>query len=500
MLEEMIRNKEVILRAAAAAKWKTDRATQYVDRRLGGDQRIYDKRNMFNLAALIIDVSGVPENEREEYFDREVEKIFDAYEGLSDRKPIIKSMYDNVCTDENIDWSDERQVERLLTSIQINQALSTMAQDFPADMLALYPTHEERRRVDNIVAESDMFYMRISGQLVQLDFKAEIEELIPIGLTQKGCTYGSPSNQVETEIGRAVNTADANGSDTIILDSTVNENSKNYFFGKPIAMYHSSVDGVFDEDEYAKNYFKLLASGCKHSALEQLMINTVERADDEAEFDSGSLLFINGKSINDLRNELRANNRERGNFYVENLLGKMFRDALTDGKSVVSLMRMDYSADGKISFKHQDVKADLDKLNKVDREENHHNIFRRFLDWTGIWKIQRFPTNAQRDAAQAKLKNDPKIQNALRAAEDNVVKIYNSIRQDRAGAKNLVHTIPKLERVEAEPSRQIEEPTTSKDAVREHIPGIELDNEKNVSVEPPKEINAQVTTKEPQTK
>ena len=498
MINEIIRNKEVLLRAAKSANWKTSRATQCVDRRFGGKQLPYDKRNIFNLAALSIKMDNIPDAEREAYFDSEVEKIIDAFEGLTDIKPYMEKLYSMVAVDENIDWSDEAQVENMFISLQTNQAISTMAPDFPKETIELYQTHEEIKRIDGLICKSDMLYFKVGELLMQTDFYDQINKLIPIGLI-KGGFYGTPTTKMEIEVTERVLNETANRNGTILLDAAINDHAKKFFFGKPVEMYNPYDNTLYNEDQYAKDYLSALEFAARHSSIEQLTIKTLNKGDEDCEFDYHSLLRINGKSLSELRQDLK---REK-NLYGENAefaLGKMLRNALTDGKSLVTMTRLTPSADGRMRIEHKELKVDLDRLNEIDRKENHYNFFRRWLDKIGWWKIQRFPTNARRDANQEKLKNDPKYQSSMRALEDKVEEIYNGINPKDVGAKSLVTAIPKITREEAIPAQQLGEQVASNEGQREQVVGIELENEKKIPLEPVKESDDKVLTNEIKTK
>lgn len=495
MIEQMRRNREAILNAARSANWKTKRAIQCVDKRLAGEQRVYDKRNIFNLAALTIDLRDVPVDRKEEYFDAEVEKIIDAYEGKTDIKPYIEKLYNTIAVSYDIDWSDERQVENLLVSVQTNQALSTMTSDFPKASIELYKTKEDVRRIDNIVCRSDVMSSKLCGMMMQLDFRNELNTLISVGLTE-GSYYSSITTRVEEEVTEAVLNATEAGNNTVMLDATVNDLAKDFFFGRTIDTLNPNNGFPYTQNQYAKDYLTALEFAQRHSAIEQMTVTAVKSGDDEADFNYGSMLRINGKSVTELRQELNRKTYREGED-ADTELGKMIRNALTDGKSVVTMTRLTPSADGKMRIDHQELKVDLDKLNEIDRKETKYNFFRRFLDRVGIWKIQRFPTNAEREAKQLKVKNSPEYQKSMRALENDVFKFYNGINPKRVGAKSIVNAIPKIERdnnvtLEKQPVEQVNTNNTE----RELVVGIKLEAENKVQVEPMKENTEKVLTNE----
>jgi hypothetical protein len=126
--------------------------------------------------------------------------------------------------------------------------------------------------------------------------------------------------------------------------------------------------------------------------------------------------------VEEKKDELRNNGGAR---MPENIIaGKAFRDALCAG-SVISVMRPNMLPGGKVAFSYQEVKVNLDKLNELERNEKH-NVFRRILDYFGIWKIQpKYPSNEQREAMQAEFKSSAEYRNSMKAAEKKFIDTYN---------------------------------------------------------------------------
>jgi hypothetical protein len=228
----------------------------------------------------------------------------------------------------------------------------------------------------------------------------------------------------------------------------------------------------------------------RHSTVEQTIVNTVQSCDEEENFYYEDMLFINGRSITELRDEWKKKNPHYELYYdPDKAMGQMIRDALTDGKSMVTMARMSLDANGEMRFNHKEIKVDLDALNKIDREQTHYNPIRRFLNWVGIWKIQRFSTNAERDARQAKVKNSSKFQNTLRAHEKKVLDTYNNVDPKKVETKPLKQQFPKITHGENTVEKQTEVKLLDNSSLREPIINIVLDKtEKDIPIEQPKEI------------
>ena len=94
----------------------------------------FDVRHPTDIASLIIDTTGVPENERDAYFLKQTEQITRAFYTLDEKtnlpypeaiKPYIKMVYDKMTCDMNINWDSVEEVENLLATIQASQSFAT---------------------------------------------------------------------------------------------------------------------------------------------------------------------------------------------------------------------------------------------------------------------------------------------------------------------------------------------------------------------------------------
>jgi hypothetical protein len=228
-----------------------------------------------------------------------------------------------------------------------------------------------------------------------------------------------------------------------------------------------------------------------------MMFKTIKDADPDLDFGYQSLLCINGKPVEQIVNEMCRKMNATSRASVEPIVGKLLRDALTDGKSVVTLSRIGYTLDGRVKFNHQEIKADLNSLNEADRRESRYNFIRRFLDKHGIWKIQKYPTNESRDARQQKVKESESFKRSLQAIENRALNIYNNINAEKKSEGHLVHIIPKL-RLDESNEKRTGDPSVEKETVRTSMGKIDLGgNETCVTVEPQKGAPETVTEKDP---
>ena len=446
-------NSEALRRGFERAKWKQEATLEYFKnanyrKEIGFS---FDFRDMYSVIPLIIDISGVwdrSEEEKKEYFISELKKIEAAFitpgpvKGMPDPrrvKPYIRQMYDTILTDESsIDWDNEADIENMFCSLSTTQAIGTMMEKFPKEIIELYPTKEESKELDIISAKSYFTSEKLRNALVVFD----VDLLKDLGLGSQRSE--DLSSLLDADVVLAFADATTNGSDVAVIDLTKSVVAKKFFLGNPFSIENISNDpnepaGQYTDNEAARHYLESITRTSTKSAIEYMTVKAVQN--DESYTDA-SFLFINGKPVQELIDE-KVNNENMRGMHARIAVGKMLRDAMTDGKSVVSLMRPLITADGKASFTHQEIKVDLDELNRIERKENH-NAFRRFLDYIGLWKLQpKFATNDNRDARQAEEKNKPEYKAALRAAEERFVKTYNEVALNKP-TDRLLGSIPHI--------------------------------------------------------
>ena len=477
------KHREIIIKAAEAVAWKKSRAEEIKVKRLAGMMpRPYDDRNISELAHMLIDLDGVPEDEKEAYFDAEVEKLIDAFEGKADITPYAKKLFDLAVTDlEDIDLTNQKDVERAFATIKNSQAHANFFRDFKKQIFSIYKTHDEIEKLDAKIGKAYMVYFKLGEALNKAGLGDEVDKFLSIGLNpQKGMI--TDFTLVKADVCSAVHEAVMSGnSGEVVIDPIASDKSKKFFLKQDIAIEDAYGD-LFTDDTYAAEYISGLAQTAQNTSVEQLMYSNLGGAHTDMYKD---LLFINGKSFAQITEELTA---KHGAFGVEARAGKLLRDALVDGKSAVTLLRTSYTPEGTVKFTHQQIKVDLDKLNEVDRKETKYNFIRRFLHDRGIWKIQKYPSNASRDKKQAKTLEKTNHTGALRAAENKILEKYATLPSDPADKNNLPAIIPSLTRVENMPEKQ-------NIVDREPLPGIDLNEPKPTTVEPQKQIESKTLGK-----
>jgi len=453
----------------------------------------FDVRHPTDIAALVIDVSNVPESEQDDYIRQQAEEIAKAFFTVDTNtnrpypeaiKPYIKKVYDKMAVSTNIDWNDPMAVERIIATYKASQSFATLVKDFPDFVFDLYPDVADIRRIDVLSAKSSLIVN--DAQIAWDDnpdpYNEGEEKSESFAMFSR---YGSLDNRLMSELGHPVFDARIADSDVIMLDAVASDLTKRHFLG--VEFEEQIGNNSYNSDEYAKMYLEKLANNHMRTSIEQFSSFAIATATDDGSMFDYERVFINGKSIRQTISELQ-NEQQMSGFNAQITAGKMLRNALTDGKSVVTMMQVVNAKDGKVEFRHQEIKVDLNKLNKVDKQESNYSGFRRFLDKIGIWKIQKFKSNEARDAAQAKTKNNPDFKKALRAAEDRYMEMYNSEETQKFMERRnpeMAAAFSKFSRAdEVNKSNQLENAPVSTDSVRTPVTRIDLEETKNVEIQP----------------
>ena len=484
---------QAVRKAADMQRWAE--ATQ---NRLGKNPAMsYDQRNLYSLAMLVIDLDNIPEADQEGYFISEYEKmhsVFDtAHPDTPNKpdpeaiKPYIKKMYDNVLTDLSvIDYNDPKQIQKVLFTMLSTQMLATMVQDFPNECMELYPTREDKKRIDAISAKA--YGVQLEARVIM-----SYEGLDDVGKHFR--TIGpnkqeSTAQMLQSELIHTVFDSTLRGNDLIEIDPTKSELASKFFLKKPFEVQDNIGGEIepFTDEDYGKYYAEHLADSLMNTSFEYLLfIPSATASDTMSERD---VLLINGKPMQKLSEELRNSGLNYDD--ANKAVGKALRDALLQGDPV-TLVSSSYTNDGKLAFHNKDIRVDLDKLNALDRAE--HNIFRRALDKVGLWPIpKKYPTNEARDAKLAAILADPNSehQKEVKAIENEYIRSYNSLNRNKSSYKGCANVITTLVRDEAAVANQPGERVNDNEVKREPIVGINLNAEKELPVEPSKKADEKV--------
>ena len=494
---KMFSNTEALQRGNDRAKWKQEMTLNYFR---GANYRKetgfgFDFRDMYSLIPLIVDMSSVidqPEEVQKEYFISELKQIEDAFvfskgpvPGMPDPeriKPYLRRMYETIATNYDIDWDNEASIDNLFCSILAQQAIGTMVEKFPRQVFELYPTKEESARLDNISLTS---YANISNLRNMI---AKTNPDLLRNIRASAVNSESHGSNVESELNLAFSKATMDGSNIAVIDPSKSQITKMHFLGDkfsvndltPLDPTDPTSVTKYTSEEADIHYLDFMLNVAGKTINEYSVTNSVTNgnASKQAEF-----LFINGKSVQELIEETQQQNENMNSYQAKMAVGKMLREAMTDGKSIVTLMRPTLTPEGKVSFRHQEVKVDLDKLNKIERYEKH-NAFRRALDYVGLWKLKpKFASNDARDAMQAEMKNQAEYKNAIKSAEDKFIRDYNETAKSQATHNNFLKAFPEITREENVNENQLE--VNEPEQVRESIVVNEvIEAERNIAREP----------------
>lgn len=476
-----------------------------VQKELGKNPEIkYDHRDLYTLAMLTIDLSGVPEAEQESYFKAEYRKIHDAFDTPDPNnpershpdlvKPYIKKMFDclNPPDLSRVDYNDPKQIQQIITTMLITQMLAIKVKEYPEQATELFPTHEDKRRIDALSAKAYAMQLEARNEMSYAGLDSIGDHFSTIGRAKQQ----SHSQMVQANLINKVFDSTLEGSDLVTLDPAADDLTTKFFMGEEFTAIQDAGHGPeeFNKDLYGRAMIDQLGEAMMYTSFEyQIGKPALENSDT---YDKSDVLIINGKPLSTILREYNAEYGVPGKFYMA---GQFLREALLKGEPV-TLISTSFDNEGGYKFQNKDIrldldKLDLDKLNAKDRYENY-NIIRRALDTIGLWRIpKKYPSNKERDEMRAKLQaaGNSAHEDAVKAVEEDMISSYNSLSR-RGTIEGCRRVIPKLTRVEVEPSQ-------SKEPVRENIDfGPTFEKEKITNVEPQKSIDDKVITNEPKVK
>ena len=392
----------------------------------------FDHREISRLISLIVDmgpVEGQTEEAQREYFNeqiRDIEQNFILSNDINTKLPYIRRLYERAATTNDIDWDNPAEIDNLLCSVAAQQMLGTVMERMTAEVMAVFNTKDEVTRLDNISISNYANMMNMQNYLLRHDRR--INEGIEVGANDTE----SYNSRIATAIFLPFAEATKNGSNVVNIDPSKVDVLKKHFLGDEFEIHYDEPVNpndpenkevfhmTYNSNDTSKDFLTSLFSVWSGTVNELLAVRETY-----PEQERNKLLFINGRTVFDLVSEKIQKDgmtSQQANIAV----GKMLRDAMTDGRSIVSLMRPTLIEGGQMSFVHQEVKIDLDALNKMERNEKH-NVFRRALDFVGIWKIKpKFSSNQEREAQQQIMRADETYKQAFKNAENEFIDTFNS--------------------------------------------------------------------------
>ena len=504
-------NLEVARKAAEAANWRFDLAMECESKFVKRTAVKFDTRHLMDLGPLLFDASGIStEEEKKEKFEQMYQQMVEDFYTPSKEdpqrpdneriKPYIEKLFQNVLIDlDDVDWDDEKQVEKVFTTMKATQALGTIVNDFSKAALELFPSHEAMLLVDAYGAKAYQIYQEGRAHVSYAGLDDVLHQSLGGGTLQK-----SSQALFLGEIANTVHGATLSGAEDIVFDPTSSEYMTKYISGEEFTVEDEVLMPgnfmTFNQDDFGRNFLRGIADAYEATSFESVILNTVDGVEvDGKEFNKREFLIINGKPMSDIIAEVGATRGLKGSA-AEEEASKILREAMLDGKSTISLVTPTFTADGKVQFHQKNVKVDLDKLNEQDRMKNYGR-FRRWLHRVGIARIpEKYPNNKTRDENIAATAKDPESAHnkALANLEDRFIKAFNSIERPADTYKGVVNFIPTLTKEEEKPVADMNAFLPKDDDVqREPIPNIKLENTKDIPTEPHKEEEPKTNEKEP---
>ena len=431
----MLSNKVALEAGIDRAAWKLELGAEYFFKEVTYDVAkldFFDHREIRTIAAMLIDISSVAnetEDVKREYYIGKLH-VFEQ-EFLFSKDPeaknrLLKKIYEEIATDIDIDWDNPAEIDHVACSLRVQQVLGTIADKTPQDVLKVYNTVSEAKRLDNISLKNMMNLGVFQNTLVEQCPK-EIASKITAGMNFDGYAY-----RFRNDIINAFVKANEDGTNVATFDPNTSETFKKHFLGDEFDLVFTKrstdplepdamIEEHYTSDDATKNFMEYIYGISSGTVNEYIVMSGYLTGHSKEE-----MLFINGRPMSEIIAEQEAVYANDPTPRKTALIsaGRILRDALTDGNSVVSIMRPYLVEGGKVAFNHQEIKVDLDKLNKIERQEKH-NVFRRMLHAIGIRIPHKYASNQERERNQSAIKSDPQYQAALKNAEKKFIDAYN---------------------------------------------------------------------------
>ena len=441
---KMFSNREALVEGIQRALWKIELGKKYFNEIVNykiKDVAFFDHREAPTVAALLIDISSVadkPEDVKRKFYLDELEK-FEQEFVLSNDAETKHSFMEKLCgalaTSIDIDWNDEAAIDHIICSLKAQQTPGTTAEKVPFEIFSAYTTMEGVQRLEGISIRNLSQIQKCANALA-----AKHRDLGKM-ISHTDAEY--PGYRLRMDIAEIIQEGIDNGTNVISFDPTASRIMKDYFLDNEFDIVTEKPSPFEDDDQIETTHYT------EENVMQDFMEGIYEVSKcciNEQRLVGGylqkgkrsDLLSIDGKTMTEIINEKKT--ELGGDSHAASVAARQFlRDALRDGKSVVSLMRANVLAGGKVVFTHQEIKVDLDKLNKLERKEKH-NAFRRALDFFKIYRIKpKYPSNAQREANQKRVKESQKYQDWKKGAEKKFIDTYNEAsKEKRASEEELI--------------------------------------------------------------
>ena len=435
----MFSNEAALREGNARAAWKQRLTVEYFKNVKYNLPKVapFDYRDIYTLVPLLVDISSVAKESEEiqrEYFLAKLQVIEQDFVLSKDHKtrlPYLKKMYETVKTDYDIDWDNPTEIDHLFCSTRAQQMLGTMVERLPTEVLSLYPDKEGAQKLDNISIMNYVNTKKFRNAVART--YPELNENVDLGPKDEE----DPASLLKDDVLLTLAGANDKNKNVALFDpDKISASTTDFLLGKDINITVTEKDPFnpkkvveinFNNEDFFMQFLDS-ATGISSQCLNEFKTVAVYSkgfSDPKKDF-----FLINGKPLSKIIEEKEKDlgNDPQAGRKAKLAAGEMMRDALTDGKSVVTMMRTKILENGKVSFTHQELKVDLDKLNKIYRAKR--SIFGKIMTAIGLRKANKFPSNKDRDAEQEKFKSTADYTSSLKATEDKFIETYNKNSQE----------------------------------------------------------------------
>jgi len=329
-------------------------------------RKIYDHRDMAPMSYLLIDLDSISEDQREETYKNELEKLQKAFDTLDPQtgrpypeaiKPYLERIYTETAgkMSYDIDWNDKKEVMKFTRAMLLMQTVGSMFDNFPKEYFEIFPDPVERARIDAGIVQNQAMFNR-TNEIIKHKHKIDLQSLNQLSLFSGGQTFQWSFIEYFNYTGAH---ALLSGSNEIVFDPSVDQVLEDYFSGNQVTAeeYDDFHDVMmpYTNEMAAGDFWEALFGLVKYSHAEWMTVAKFQ-------IDKSDHFMINGRTLSELIEEEKKTS-ELSEYEIS---GNLIRDALTDGKSRVELVKFSHDTEGNVTFNYHQIKLDLSKLKLKD--------------------------------------------------------------------------------------------------------------------------------------
>ena len=175
---------------------------------------------------------------------------------------LLKKIYEEIATDIEIDWDNPAAIDHVACSLRVQQVLGTIADNTPQDVLKVYNTVSEAKKLDNISLKNMMSLGVFQNALVEQC--PEIASKISAGVNFDDYAYRFRNDTINAFV-----KANEDGTNVATLDPNTSETFKKHFLGDEFDLVFTKrstdptepdtmIEVHYTSDEATKNFMEYI--------------------------------------------------------------------------------------------------------------------------------------------------------------------------------------------------------------------------------------------------